>query len=886
MAVQPPKFAQRLLHWFCPADLVEGIEGDILEQYSEDLKNRGPSRAKWNFIYQVFRFFRQEIISRNKFSTMTNLGLLQSHIKISLRNIKRQFSYSLINLFGLALGIASCLLIYQYTFHQLHFDQFHRHADQLYRVNQTAIWDPAGGQMASTPPPLAKQLQENIPEIISTMRINTPGNSEVRYEHPKRGLLAFRETDILAADSNFFSFFNVPLISGDPKTALVGQNRVVITLEMAEKYFQSTNVIGKTLHFAQGEVPTVVSGVAAPLPSNMHFDFDFLLSMPSNPNVAQFDWSWIWTQIATYAKIQKEVDVEILGQRATEALNPQIRATMDRIGMDYDDFMKDKGTWGFTFQPVTDIHLYSTELGNRIGAIGNIKTIRILQILAFLILFMAIVNFVNLSTARAATRSKEVGVKKTMGAPNRSLAWQFQVESLTMTFLAGMLAIPILLGFSRVIKDKTNITLELGQLISLQHLPILLLVLIGVGFLAGIYPSFYLTSFKPSNILAKRGGTGLSDVRLRNILVTTQFAISLALLSGSLMVGKQLNFLKEKDLGFDRENLLVINHAESLGQQIESFRSALQQLPNCQYASITMDVPGRGSWEDIFMREGSDIKLPISQVKIDPYFFPAMQFELKAGRSFEHDRKGDEEHAILNETSAKLFGWTAEEALGKNIIYPGLNPSEIIGVVNDFHFQSLYTDIRPLVFFHHNSVMWGDQRVVVVKYQAAQLPNLIVSVQSLWKQFSNDSPFEYSILDEELDQLYEEDRRLSNFVKLLTYLSIIIALLGLVGLIAYATEQRKKEIGIRKVLGAGGGSIFMLINQKYLVLIGLSLLLAVPMTILAMNSWLEDFAYRMSIPWHIFPLAAGLMILLSLASVGILIFRATRVNPAEVLQDQ
>ncbi len=870
----------------CPSHLLEGIEGDLLEQFEEDLNSHGSRRARRNFNYHVLRFFRLEILARKKFNGMPNWALLTINIRISLRNLYRNFSYSLINLLGLGIGIACCLLIYNYTDYQLSFDKFHANVDELYRINQTAIWDPAGGLMGSTPPPLAKQLLENVPEISATMRINTPGESEVRCEHPQRGLLAFRESNILAADSNFFEFFDLPLIAGDPKQALVGKNKVVITKEIAEKYFQNSEALGQTLFFHAGKTPVIVSGVLQSLPSNMHFSFDFLLSMPTNEYVEQFDWSWIWTQVVTYARISRHVNLEQVESRATEILNPQIRATMNRIGMDYDDFMKDKGSWKFTLQPVVDIHLHSSELGNRLGPLGNFKAVKILRLMAFMILFMAVINFINLSTARASTRSKEVGVKKTLGAKNLALTSQFQVESLLMTVIASLLSIPILLGFTRLIESLTGIQLYLGNLLSIHQWPFILIGVLIIGFMAGIYPSLYLTSFRPINILSKTNTSSPMGGRLRNFLVTGQFAISIALLSGTLIVGKQLAYLSQKDLGFDREDLLVINHAEALAQQIESFRDALRQVPQCVSASIAMDVPGRGAWEDIFEREGSSIQLPISQVKIDPYFFPTFNLQMTVGRPFQPNRIGDERSIVINETTARLFGWSPEQALDQKILYPGLEPLKIIGVVNDFHFQSLYTDIRPLAFFHHHSSMWGDQRVVAIKYQAGQLDQLLATTETLWNKFAGQSPFAYSILDRELDQLYEEDERLANFMKLLTYLSVIIALLGLVGLISYTTQQRKKEIGIRKVLGASMMSIFVIIHRKYIALMFIALVLAVPVTVYFANSWLADFAYHISMPWHLFLFAAIMLLVLSILSVGYLVYGAAKINPVEVIQDQ
>ncbi|NND32712.1 MAG: hypothetical protein HKN76_08990, partial [Saprospiraceae bacterium] len=677
----PPKFPTRMLRFFCPGDLLEGVEGDLAEAFYADLKNGSGRRARWLYFYNVLRFFRLEIISRNKFkNSMINRGLLISHIKITLRNFRKYFSYSFINLTGLALGIAVCLLIYSYTNHQLHYDDFHPDIERLYRVNQTSIWDPEGGMMGSTPPPLAQQLIENSPQVESVLRINTPGGYEVRHQHKSRGLLIYRENNVLAADSNFFEFFALPLIRGNRKNALAGKNMVVITEAIALKYFGDDDPVGQTI--LMNQEPVQITGVTPPLPSNMHFEFDFLLSMPSNPSVRQFDWSWIWTQMVTYTKLKKGSDPESLKNQVTEILNPQVRSCIDRLGMDYEEFIQDKGSWQFAFQPVRDIHLHSLEEGNRIGEIGDIKSVRVLQILALLILIIAIINFINLSTARANLRTREIGVKKVMGALRSSLSTQFHIEAIVMTLVAAALSIPLFFMLIALVKNQVGIDIYYHHLITVGNSLKLLAVFIAIGLVAGIYPAFYLTSFKPVNILGGESRDKGNPIRLRYILVAVQFAISLTLLSGSFLVAKQLKFLTKKDLGFDRDNILIVNHAGDLGDQIKSFRDEIRALPYVVNASITMDMPGRGSWEDIFMREGSDIKLAISQLKIDPYFFPTMQLKTIAGRAFSEDRTTDIHHAIINETTARLWGWSPNDALGKQIIYFELEPRPtIVGVV-------------------------------------------------------------------------------------------------------------------------------------------------------------------------------------------------------------
>jgi len=358
-------------------------------------------------------------------------------------------------------------------------------------------------------------------------------------------------------------------------------------------------------------------------------------------------------------------------------------------------------------------------------------------------------------------------------------------------------------------------------------------------------------------------------------------------MAGTLLVFQQLQFLSNKNLGFDKENILVINDAEQLGDQIETFRNELFAFPNISNAAVAMDMPGRGSWEDIYMREGSDIKLPISQIKIDEHFFPTMGFELKRGRAFDAQRSSDRDGLIINETTAHLFDWTIDEAMGKKILYPGYpRDLTIIGIVNDFHFQSLRQNIAPLMFFNVKSNMWGNQRVVAIKYRQDEVKGIIAFVQSTWNRMSDGAPFDYSFFDEELDLLYAQEAKLMRLVAFFTGFSIFIALLGLVGMVAYLVAQRRKEIGIRKVLGASAASIILMVNSLYVKLVLLAIILSIPLSWWVMQNWLNSFAYRIDINPVIFVFAGIAEIILAVLCVGYLTLRAASVNPAMVLKDE
>jgi putative ABC transport system permease protein len=409
-----------------------------------------------------------------------------------------------------------------------------------------------------------------------------------------------------------------------------------------------------------------------------------------------------------------------------------------------------------------------------------------------------------------------------------------------------------------------------------------------IGFLAGLYPSFYLTSFLPIKVLKGKLISGMGNSAIRNGLVVVQFVISISLITGTLVVFQQLNFMSNKQLGFDRENILIINDVEKMGDHLEAFRNEVAAYPGVMGAAITMDVPGRGMWEDVFSREGSDAKLPVSQIKIDEHYFELMKFKLAAGRAFEIERPSDTNAIIPNETTVRLFGWTNEEAIGKYIVYPGNDYSkhEIIGVVKDFHFQSLRQSIAPLLFANAHSNMWGDMRALVVKFKSDDLSSLISRINSKWKSRLQETPMEYTFLDQEWAKQYQEENKLGGMFGIFSGLSILIAVIGLFGLVSYSAEVKRKEIGIRKVFGASTSRLMMMMNSQYIKLIIVALVLAIPLSWWLIEQWLKTFEFKMQFSPLTFVVAGLTEIVIAVLSVGYLSWRAATLNPANVLKDE
>jgi putative ABC transport system permease protein len=883
--INPPRYALRFLEWFCPPGLYESIEGDLFQQFEEDVRVHSQAIAKRKFVLNVIKFFRPEIVLRNRFSfQLIHTMMLRSYFKITYRTILKSKGYSFINVFGLSLGIAVCLLTFNFVRFEKSFDHFHPDVDRIYRLNQTNIWDPAGGVFGSTGPAVAFKLKDDFPEIESILRINTPYGKIIRYQKPDGEVIAFNEENILAADSNFFSFFAFELKEGDPGTALVGKDKVILSEEAALRLFGDEPALGKIIQLGDDRTAVEVTGVTAKQPDNVHFHFDYLLSMYTNRAIKQFEWSWVWTQVVTYIKFRPDANMAAFHDKLKTFADRHAPAALKKIGIDYAEFVKDKNGWKFSIQPVKDIYLYSDTIGNRIGPTGDIKYVYIMSGAAFFILLIAVVNFINLSTARAATRAKEVGVKKALGLLRHSLIAQFQVEHISITVISVLLALVFMEALRMILQPLVGFNIhtqwDLSFLIILVGLPII------IGFLAGLYPSFYLTSFNVSQTLKGKVATGFRASGLRNGLVVLQFTISVVLMVATVVVFQQLRYFQSKNIGFEKDNLLIINYAEKLGGSIESFRNEVSHLSGVSSTSISMDI--RTSFEDIYMREGDDKKVSIAQYKIDENFFRTTGITLAEGRSFEENRPSDKNAVIITETTARQFGWSNEQALGKRIIYLGdeVGPQEIIGVASDFHFQSLRQNIAPMMFFNWKSAIWGDNRIVLIRYSNRDPLEITHDIEQKWNRLTDATPFSFSFYNEELKKQYDQEQRLSALFSIITGLSIVIAVIGLVGLVAYSTEVRKKEIGIRKVFGASLSSIFMMINTQYVKLMVISVMIASPFAWWLLSQWLSSFAYHIKLNPIVFALCGLVEILLSIACVSYLSIRAAGLNPANVLKEE
>jgi putative ABC transport system permease protein len=814
--------------------------------------------------------------------------MFQNYLKTAIRNILRERYYALIKVMGLALGLGTTLVIFLYVSHQLSYDKFQPNVDRTYCVLQTNIWDPHGSIFNSTGPAVADGLLNEFPEIEEVMRVNIPVDQVVRYTKKDGTVIAFNEERMFAADSNFFSFFDFKLKEGDSKSALVGVGKVVISEDVAQKLFGDEPALGKIILVGDDRMSVEVTGVTEKQPINTHFNFGYLFSIYTNKAVKDFEWSWIWTQLVTYVKLKPDVDPAALDQKLRTFADRGALATFEKLRMDYTAFANERGGWHLYLQPMKDIHLLAYKNGNRLGPEGDIRFVYIFSAVGAFILLIAIINFVNLSTARAVKRAKEVGVKKALGIMRSSLIAQFQIEHIVITIAAMLLGLGAMEILRLLIQPIASIQIPLTGFTTNYAWILLLLLPIVVGFLAGLYPAFYLTSFQPAQVLKGKFSAQIKSSSFRNVLVIFQFSISIVMMVATLIVYQQLNYYETKDIGMDAENLMIINYADKLGDQLESFREEISQYPEVLNAAVSNDI--RGGYEEIFMKEGDDARHSLATHKAGEEFFETTKMKFLAGRSFQRGRPADHDAVVLTETTCKLLGWTPQEAIGEKMNYVGddVGEMEVIGIVRDVHIQPLRNNISPFIFLNIKSKIYRDDRIVLVRYKAQELAPLLNKIENRWKQLSESLELTYSFYDESLEKQYQPEQRLGALFFIFTALSITIAVMGLVGLVSYSAEQRKKEIGIRKVFGASLAGIYIMMNKEYMRLLFISLLLATPAAWWLMEQWLSQIPSnnRIEISPIIFVFAFAVEVVFALICVGYLALRAASLNPTVALKEE
>ncbi len=807
--------------------------------------------------------------------------MIKNFIITALRNLKSNKAFSFINIFGLAIGLACCMLIGAYLYQELTYDTYPAQATQLYRVELHSNGNNVAADFPSVDIAVGQGIKNAFPEVLATTRLTNRGPVFVKY-----GDNQFKENKIVLIDSNFFRLFSIPLIEGDTRTALAEPKTVVITNEFKRKYFGDSPAIGKML--AIGNDLVKVTGIIDKIPDNSHFHADAFMSMATfvTPQAKQ---TWSNVGYFTYILLNKNADPKKLESRFPQLVAKfVVPETQHDMGVSLAEARKSINSFLFFLKPITDIHLHSATR-YEFESNGDIHYVYIFGALAIFILLLACINFTNLATASAAKRAKEIGIRKVLGSAKNALVSQFLVESIMLTFLAMLFAIGMVYFLLPYFNNLSGKQITIGFFMSYKAILLEIALTLFVGLLAGVYPAFFLSSFRIISIL--KGNSGTQPVGrggLRSSLIVFQFAISTALIIATFIVYQQLYFMQNKKLGYDKNQVLVINETNSLGNNVEAFKQQLLSDNRVVNATISGNVPGYNNMggTEIYVKDladkGTRTEIQSGIYWIQSSYIPTLGMHLAKGRNFYPSALADSTAVIINEAAVRDLGFGNADPLGKTIVRSGQRHYTIVGVVKDFHYTSAKQKIAPLMMLASDN----SKNSIIVRIKTADIHRLISDIKNQWSVFHAGTPFSYSFLDEQFASLYNTEQRTGQIFTTFSVIAVIIACLGLFGLAAYMIRQRVKEIGIRKVLGASAGSITAMLSKEFLKLIIIASFIAFPITWYAMNKWLQDFAYRTTIQWWVFIVAGAMALLVAALTISYQSIKAALANPVKSLRSE
>ena len=803
----------------------------------------------------------------------------RNYLTVALRNIRKYKGFSLINIAGLAIGIASCLLILLFVQSELSYDRFHEKAERIHRVGFTFHVGTNQFDAALGPCPLAAALIEDFPEVQSAARIfarqSRGGDVFVRY-----GEKRYKENKFLWADPELLDILTIPLIKGSTEEALSQPNSIVLTAETAEKYFGHEDPIGKMLELGDGSL-YMINGVTESWPENSHFRFDFLASFSSLPKSKDLD--YYDTAVFTYILLRENASIGELELKLPEFSGKCMAPIIEKImAVPYQEFLESGNFIGFMTQPLRDIHLRS-KWGNELEPQGSFNTVIIFSAIAVLILIVACINFINLTTARSTQRSNEVGVRKVVGSSQGQLIRQFLSESVFLSFLAFLLALLFVELSLPVFNNLVGKEFSSSHILDWSFLLVILIGALCIGTVAGSYPAFLMASFRPVSVLKGKIQSSTKGRRFRDALVIFQFCASVVLLVGTAVIYMQLHYIRSKELGFEKEHVVVIQRAEKLGSQQLAFKNQLYQNPDVLSAAFTDSLPQMLLEAKVFQKEGegSQENNTLITITSDYDLLETYGIKMIAGRYFERERSTDSAAVVLNEAAIRALD--IQDPLEKRLVLVGLKrkPMDIIGIINDFHMESLHTKIGPTAV-----ILTGGRPSVLlsVRVRPGDLPKTLGFLEDQWSEFTNNQPFEYVFFDDQFDMLYKAEIQAGKVITAFACLAVFIACLGLLGLASFTASQRTKEIGIRKVLGATTSGILVLLNKDFVKRVLVANLIAWPLAYYAMNKWLQNFAYRIRINIWMFLASAVIALLIALLTVSYQTIRASRGNPVDSLR--
>jgi ABC-type antimicrobial peptide transport system permease subunit len=865
----PPKLPRKILKRFLRDDIAEEVTGDLEEKFHTTLKTKSYLTARLNYWYQVMQYFRPFAIKKLRPLHFNSSTMYKSYLKFAWRNLKKNKTYSLINISGLAVGLACCIAIGLYIADEYSYDRFHSRYKDIYRViNQQKMGDDYF-TIASTAGPLGNALKSDFPEVEQYCRVGNTKSAGVL----QNGESAIEPEKLLLVDNSFFNVFDFGLIQGNPKTALLSPDEVVITQSMATKLFgpewkNSTGLIGSQIEYNDNRTLTL-SGIAFDPPVNSHIQFDVLLSLRHEELNSEF-YGWNSNNYHTYLLLDRHAD--------TKGLNEKLYRHLEK-------YVSDESEITMSLQLLSDIYLHSDfDFQTDWSKTGNVLYVRVFSAVGLIVLLIAISNFVNLSTARATKRAKEVGVRKVVGAARRQLVSQFLTESFIITVISTSLALIFVQFFLPLLNDISGKFLHI-PIFDFRFVLVIVMFVLLVSGVAGIYPALYL-----ANLQSVRGIKGYfaggGGHRFRHTVVVCQFTLSVVLLIGTIVIFQQLKFLQQKSLGFDKEQLLYVALKNDMPAKAGLIKADLLNQTSITSVSATSNnlinvVRSTGGivWEG----NGPGDKILMTHMNVDYDFLSTTGMTMITGRNINPTIASDSVSAyLINETAAKHMGWSPGEAVGKKLTM-WENQGEIIGVVKDFHFRPMTEIIEPFLFRYRPEELPSG---LFVKAKPNRVTDAISSIESIHKQYDHTSTPYYQFVDDALNNQYRLELNTGRIVMTFAVLTIFVACLGLFGLATYTAEQRTKEIGVRKVLGASITSIVSLISRDFIVLVGIAILIAGPVASWGMSAWLENFAYRIDPEWWMFGVSAIIALGIALFTISFQSVRAALINPAKTLRTE
>lgn len=811
--------------------------------------------------------------------------MLKNYLKIALRNLLKNKRISAINIAGLAIGIATCLIILLFVQHEWSFDRYNDKAERMVRVVFKGTIQGERLNEANVMPPVAETLRAAFPEVQEATRLRLAGAPAIEYDNK-----SLKNHEVAFADPNFFEVFTLPLVQGDAKTALLQPNTVVISQAVAQNLFGHEDPIGKVIRLKGWENAHKITGVMEGVPENSHFHFDLFASMAGLPEARQP--SWMTSEFYTYLVLPEGYDYKKLEAKLPAVLDKHLSPQLQQaMGMTLAQFREKGNDLGLFLQPLTDIHLHS-DFAFDLSAHGDIRYVYIFGAIAAFMLLIACINFMNLSTAGASTRAREVGIRKVIGSKKSELVGQFLLESILLATTSLLLALIFVEMALPLFNDLAGKNLSLQWTATPGLLPGLLLFGLLTGILAGSYPAFFLAAFKPNAVLkgsgwnAPQGGSG-GSIGLRSGLVVFQFFLSVTLMISTAVVYRQLQFIQNAKLGYDKDAVLVLPDIWALGKNEAAFRQKISQDPRVLRASYSGYLPAGPSLNNNFFLypgENNAQMVKTLRYEVDEQYIPTLGIRVAAGRNFSPEMTTDSTGIILNQAAARAFGWE-NDALGRSLTTSDNQGRKtafhVIGVVEDFHFKSLHEHISPLVM-----VLSSNSGAAILKVKTTDVSGLLTDLQNHWTTLTTETPFACSFMDERIYETYRAERKTGTILGIFAGLTIFVACLGLFGLAIFTAEQRTKEIGVRKVLGASVTSVVQLLSGDFLKLVLIAYLIACPVAWWMMDRWLQDFAYRTTIGWSVFAAAGLAAVCIAFATVSFQSIKAALANPVKSLRSE